>query len=632
MKNSAAATLALIALLTVVFVNDVAASCKKIANEEMLEYSCEGGQPSDLTVVPETTEKLRITGMPLGRITADTFSRFGENLWVLSCSHCEIADIDANAFRRLVNLQQLSLNSNRLTAVKASWLENLDYLTYLDLNYNDIRDIEDDVYRNLPSLVDFRITGNQLRCLNVNEMSRLKELKRIFLSENSDFACPHAVSKFLENRGVAFEPDPEWARLAGDTIDVPPSYAEEDGRILRPDKRPEQPGVPYVPPTRDRMLYPDHADHRHRHGRPTTTTVRPSSKQENEIPRVEPKFPPDSSGQRQNVMMPYPHPTPETLPAPPMEQWRPSEDIGTIRTTTDHGPSYPQQRVPTYETTQDSPKDSILERLRVPAGGSVGSSSAEDDRETTIAESDRSSQTGKNTLTYPLYVATSNDRDRTPQGSIQVTHHSDDSDMVTVDSWSAGNSNQHHPSWTHREHSPPPSESDDDGSPPSWSVNTPGLWGITSYPAGHDDPRKTTVDESSNTDVVLPIATDPVDQAGRTETPTTTTTTTIVHYVRPAISSSPELMYSPSSSPGEFYRAPYYETEVTMHPPLQDYRETAIVNDDDDDLTTTTTEKPLPECPNRNSANSSTIRSYIAILAMSVIITVCFGHVTAEGF
>ena len=89
-------TLVLFALLTA-FVSDVAASCRKVENEDMVEYVCEDGHPIDLTTVPETIEKLRIFRMPLYRITADTFSKFGGNLWVLSCSHCEIMDIDADA-------------------------------------------------------------------------------------------------------------------------------------------------------------------------------------------------------------------------------------------------------------------------------------------------------------------------------------------------------------------------------------------------------------------------------------------------------------------------------------------------------------------------------------------------------
>lgn len=614
MKNSVA-IVALIALL-IAFVDDVAASCGQIANEDMLEYFCEDGRPTDLIAIPENTEKLRITRMPIGRITADTFSRFGGNLWVLSCSHCEITDIDEDAFRRLVNLQQLSLNSNHLSTVKASWFEGLDYLTYLDLNYNNIRDIENDVYRNLPNLVDFRISGNRLRCLNLDEMSYLKDLKRIFLSENSDFACPHAVSRFLETQGVSFEPDPEWRRLASDTIDVPSSYAEEDHRTLRPNRKPEQPKVPYTP-SKDGTFHPNYnVEHsRSRHKKPPTTTMRPTtSTQHNEIPRVIPTFPltsglsPSDSSLRQDLMMPHPHSTSETLPVPPVPtEWGPSEDIGMIGTT-DHEPSQTNHasiqssHVPKYETTPLS-KDSVLDRLRVSAVGST--SSAEDDYETT----DRSSQTG-HTKQYPLYDTTSNDREGTPDGFIQVTHHSD-SDVATVDSWSIDHSNQY-PYWTNREYSRPPTVSYD-RSPPSWSANTPNL-PTTPYYAGYD-PHKMIVDESFNTDDV-PIVIDPVDQASQLET------TTKMHYIRPSISSSPGIMYSPS---GEFYPSTYYDSAVTMHPPLQNYRETAV-NDDH-----TTTEQPSSACPDKNSANSSRIQSYIVALAMSIIVTV-LGHVIAEGF
>lgn len=600
MKNSGA-TLALIILLNT-FVSDVVASCRRIANEEMLEYFCESGQPSDLITIPETTEKLRITRMHLGRITADTFSRFGGNLWVLSCLYCEIIDIDPDAFRQLINLQQLSLNNNYLTTVKASWFEGLDFLTYLDLNYNNIHDIEDDVYRNLPSLIDLRVSGNQLRCLNLNEMSYLKELKRIFLSENSNFACPHAVSEFLEKQNVAFEPDPEWRKLASDTIDVPPSYMEEDHRTLHSDERPEQPEMPYIPPTRDRMFHQDHyAEHRYRQRRPTTT-VRPTTSRQNEIPRVEPRFPPtrtsppDSSSHQ--VMMPYPLSTPETLPAPPVI-WRPSESIRMIGITnqgpqTEHISMYPQH-VLTYETTP-YPKDSILERLR--AAESSAGSSVKDNHETTV-KSDRLSQTGT-TLTYPLYFATSNDWDRMTPGSIEVSHHSD-SDTITIDSWSTDHSNRH-PDWSNKQSSPPIGSSDD-----RWLPNT------SNY-------SHKMIDESSNTGNI-PVDNVPVDQVDRSETATMMSN---IHYVRPSIVSSPELIYSPSSpgESGESHQGTPYEG--TAHPPLYNYE--LSTNDD-----VTTTDKPLPECPTRNSANFSRIRSYIIVLTMSLIITI-FGHVIAEGF
>ncbi|XP_006559333.1 SLIT and NTRK-like protein 5 isoform X1 [Apis mellifera] len=207
-------------LLCAILCASVQGVCRRMKNEDMIEYSCMGGQLSDLNNLPISTGKIRISNMPIRRITANTFSRFGSDLWVLGCSHCGIIDIEPRAFEHLNNLQQLSLNNNHLTIVKESWFKGLDYLTYLDLNYNNIESIEDGVFLSLPSLVDLRLSGNRLECLNLAAMSQLKDLKRIFLSENSEFKCPNAISIYLEDRGINFEKDPEWSRLPNDLIPV----------------------------------------------------------------------------------------------------------------------------------------------------------------------------------------------------------------------------------------------------------------------------------------------------------------------------------------------------------------------------------------------------------------------------
>lgn len=192
--------------------------CKHVRNDDMVEYHCVGGDTSDLYALPRNTGKIRIMDMHIPRITADLFSRFGSELWVLTCSHCGIEEIEENAFEELENLQQLSLDNNRLTTVKEAWFRGLDYLTFLDLNYNKIKSIEDGVFTNLPSLVDLRLSGNQLECLNLRDMSQLSELKRMFLSENSELKCPNAISNFLEDHGVHFEKDPEWKRIPTDLV------------------------------------------------------------------------------------------------------------------------------------------------------------------------------------------------------------------------------------------------------------------------------------------------------------------------------------------------------------------------------------------------------------------------------
>ena len=232
-------TIFLVLLNLLILSGGVSSTCVHVPNDDMVEYSCVAGNPSDLYSIPERAEKIRIANMTLTVITSETFSRFGENLWVLTCSHCGIEDITPDAFKTLLNLQQLRLDNNKLREVKASWFEGMNYLTYLDFNYNEITHIEDEVYRNLPSLVDFRISGNKLECLNVDAMSNLGDLKRIFLSKNPEFKCPNVVTKFLEDRQVNFEKDPDWRNIPQDL--VPASLNPSQDWRTPPVKEPSTP-------------------------------------------------------------------------------------------------------------------------------------------------------------------------------------------------------------------------------------------------------------------------------------------------------------------------------------------------------------------------------------------------------
>lgn len=201
-------------------VGTVQGACRHVQNDDMVEYSCVGGQLSDLDSLPASTGKIRISHMPVTVITRDLLARFGSDLWVFGCSFCGIRDIEPGAFQHLENLQQLSLENNQLTTIRESSIGGLEYLTYLDLNYNAISTIEDGVFQTLPGLIDLRLSGNNLECLNLQALSKLKELKRVFLTENSEFKCPNAVSIYLENRGVSFAKDPEWDRITEDLVEV----------------------------------------------------------------------------------------------------------------------------------------------------------------------------------------------------------------------------------------------------------------------------------------------------------------------------------------------------------------------------------------------------------------------------
>ncbi|XP_014467708.1 PREDICTED: flocculation protein FLO11 isoform X1 [Dinoponera quadriceps] len=665
--------LALIALL----VGDVAASCREVPNDDMLEYLCKDGEPGDLATVPEGTEKLRINRMPLRRITADTFAKFGDDLWVLSCSHCEISEIEADAFRRLVSLQQLSLDNNYLTAVRASWFEGLDYLTYLDVNYNHIREIEDGVYRNLPALVDLRISGNRLRCLNLDGMSRLRQLKRMFLSENPEFACPHAVSEFLENQRVTFDRDPEWRKLEHDAVEVhvPPAHAREEDEASVPAYQ-ERPVVP--PMTGDRSFHS--AEHYGRHRRPTTTstttTMRPIMLQSH-IPRVEPIPPPRTSYEvppdrplSSRPMIFYPHPeTPRTPPQesrPPLEDARMTVGVDELPLTEEvslypslshttyerprassgmSGPTSENMRflagadgfssaehthVPTYEmTSQPSTQYATPEGSPVPLVESTTESTTRPDRPTELI------------LTNPPYepahpYATS-ERSRLPSSENEMTTWFDGQSRIAEEIVT-------YPLYTA---TPDGLEETSHGSiemTRSWSTGDPGAFATSrtwstddnSWPTdapmgrqetpvsrkptgdGYTSDDETSVDDRwSSSSTGDETATDLPAEAERlgTTTPISVDREDYMHAVRP-LHPQPELMHSVSAD--DSYHAPYYESPVTVHTPLLKHRE-----EHDEGMTTeTSTDSPKDSAPRARPAS---------VLVMSIVVVI-LGHVIVARF
>ncbi|XP_043482439.1 uncharacterized protein LOC122511342 [Leptopilina heterotoma] len=227
-----ARTILSIFVLLPVVISYIEGACFHVETRDLMEYSCTGGYVTDLNGIPEGVERLKISRMRIPIITPHTFSRFSESLLVLKCSECEISEIEPNAFGSMTYLQQLSLDNNRLSSVKASWIEGLRDLNYLDLTYNQIEEIEDDAYQYLGEVTDLRLSGNRLKCLNLDAMSQMSNLKRIFLNDNPQFQCPNAVVKFLEDRNVTFQEDETWKDITHDT--VPASRNEQQDWRTRP--------------------------------------------------------------------------------------------------------------------------------------------------------------------------------------------------------------------------------------------------------------------------------------------------------------------------------------------------------------------------------------------------------------
>lgn len=573
-------------LLCAILCASVQGVCRRMKNEDMIEYSCMGGQLSDLNNLPISTGKIRISNMPIRRITANTFSRFGSDLWVLGCSHCGIIDIEPRAFEHLNNLQQLSLNNNHLTIVKESWFKGLDYLTYLDLNYNNIESIEDGVFLSLPSLVDLRLSGNRLECLNLAAMSQLKDLKRIFLSENSEFKCPNAISIYLEDRGINFEKDPEWSRLPNDLIPVtiPLDYDE-----ITTIKMPVQSYSGY----RERL-------------HPITTI--PTSTMTSTLQYITPKF----QTTEEVIYRPYNIPN-----------WKTTFKSSTIRyedkIKITQSPSYEYTRAP-YISQKIAPIESTT---YVSSPRETMQSKSQDT--TTFRSWPSFSESTSARIEYPVYPPHKNeDKHYTKEpdysspidlfslASNQGDHHQISSielDMKqTMDSYRTDSLEKNILSNVQYSSSIENRLSSIDSSDTIYTTQSTFLSSEMVQPAHLDDIH-------SN---IPPIknGTQSMDSSNST------------HIIQP-IPYSPPSMVQPAY-PNNIYQPPYYESTVTIHsPPLMDNKSQQKEITSGIMPIETTTDKPLPECPTRNLSTSS--QSSIRMIIVSVLLII-MNHIFAEGF
>ncbi|XP_031829415.2 uncharacterized protein LOC116425603 isoform X1 [Nomia melanderi] len=533
-------------------VKTVRGECRQVKNDDLIEYSCVNGQLSDLDSLPASTGKIRISNMPIYRITKDTFSKFGSDLWVLGCSHCAIRDIEPGAFQHLDNLQQLSLDNNYLPSIKESWFRGLNYLTYLDLNYNNIQTIEDGVFRTLPSLVDLRLSGNRLECLNLRDMSNLKELKRIFLTENSEFKCPNAVSAYLTSHGVSFEKDTEWSKIPEDEVyqngysDDYDDYYDTTTTTVMPTFRerlhltttttaPPETTPPYLPPrfqTTEDVIY--HPDPRVIHWR---TTPKPTTT-----------------------------PEPATTPKPPMTTPRAEE-------------TYYREVLPYEEETfykEESPYEEQDIRPYTPPRTIAP---LESDRNSQMTDGTQLSVDEATLRSWPILPEPTNVR---PEYLPNPPY---------------GNENRHNEG------------SSDSGEPPLPLAAGP-VDGHETPSFVESNVGRTTESQTSNQQqMYLPVNSggypvitnspsilEPMQSRGPDARP-------------PVIHNNPVIIQPPS--PDNSYQTPYYEYPVTVHPPPPVYYPVAHM-----DGTMTTTDKPLPDCPSSSSPIQRSVELIVLSILM----------------
>lgn len=176
-------------------------------------YFCHKIGLSKLKEIPPTIERLTIHIANIPDVTDATFSRFSNSLVTLDCQNCKIRNIEPNAFKNMNLLKNLNLVNSKISSVNISWIQGLgNRLTRLSLRNNKIEKIDPDVFQYLDKVKEFILSGNPLKCLNLDEMSKMKKLRRLTMQSTPNFECPDALKNFTDSRRIKLDEDVNWIK------------------------------------------------------------------------------------------------------------------------------------------------------------------------------------------------------------------------------------------------------------------------------------------------------------------------------------------------------------------------------------------------------------------------------------
>ena len=164
------------------------------------------------------TSVLRLDHKSLNSIN---FQDIQENLQKIVLDDCKLKDLPAN-FCNLINLKQLSLESNYLTKIPIFLLEKMSIESF-SIKHNLLEVLPEKYYKWSDSLFSFDFSHNQIDRIE-NNISELKNLRRLVINNNNFIKIPTSISTitFLDE----FELD--WFKYT-----FPPNNCSISGDLLK---------------------------------------------------------------------------------------------------------------------------------------------------------------------------------------------------------------------------------------------------------------------------------------------------------------------------------------------------------------------------------------------------------------
>lgn len=169
--------------------------------------------PSDTGANAQPVATTPDEGIYLGARTLEQWG-YPTDITTLDLSGKGIGRIDVLALRPYRNLVSINLGNNKLTAIKAQLLDELDQVRMLDLSHNRIQRLDSSVFQDLRKVVVIDLGDNALDYVQANLFDGLTRLCVVNLQSNKigriDLGCMNNLPNMQE---VYLGSNPIWDAL-----------------------------------------------------------------------------------------------------------------------------------------------------------------------------------------------------------------------------------------------------------------------------------------------------------------------------------------------------------------------------------------------------------------------------------
>ncbi|XP_012259240.1 reticulon-4 receptor-like 1 [Athalia rosae] len=157
---------------------------------------------ADVKKAPIDIPRLTFTNSKARVVKDGSFSRLSQHLERLAFFHCEVEEIEDDAFYGLTKLDLLAFTRNKLRVIKSAWFRGLVNLKTVSFQDNQIKYVEDDFFSIIPPLEALDISNNEISCLPTSTFGNFKADEFNFRHNPLTWMCQALLMNWLKNTEI----------------------------------------------------------------------------------------------------------------------------------------------------------------------------------------------------------------------------------------------------------------------------------------------------------------------------------------------------------------------------------------------------------------------------------------------